>query len=287
MFSGCSNLTQLDVSHFDTSTVSSTYIGIVTGGMSHMFSDCSSLTELDVSHFDTSNVVLMSYMFNNCSGLKSLDISNFKTGNTIKMDGMFSGCSGLSELDVSKFDTAQVKSMAVMFYGCSGLLELNVSNFNTSNVTDMGSMFSGCESLQTLDVSNFNTSSVTVIELHVFWMQWTVGVGRQSLWLIQVMYMISMFSGCKGLQTLDISGFSFNESVIFPMYLKRLSLGLKTEFYHAQMGGSSISIYNKHRFENMTDSDISWYKNLICTPYVITPNVTEGGTVTYSGKIWK
>lgn len=284
MFSGCSNLTQLDVSHFDTSTVSSTYIGIVTGGMSHMFSDCSSLTELDVSHFDTSNVVLMSYMFNNCSGLKSLDISNFKTGNTIKMDGMFYGCSGLSELDVSKFDTAQVKSMAVMFYGCSGLSELNVSNFNTSNVTDMGSMFSGCESLQTLDVSNFNTSSVTVMSFMFSGCSGLLELDVSRFDTSQVMYMTSMFSGCKGLQTLDISSFNFNEKCYFPNVFEGCSLGLKTEVYHAQMGGSSISIYNKHRFENMTDSDISWYKNLICTPYVITPNVTEGGTVTYSGK---
>lgn len=50
MFSGCSSLTTLDLSNFDTSNVMY---------MSRMFSDCFRLTTLDVSHFDTSNVTSM------------------------------------------------------------------------------------------------------------------------------------------------------------------------------------------------------------------------------------
>ena len=45
MFNGCSRLTSLDVSKFDTSKVTD---------MGSMFSECSSLTSLDLSNFDTS-----------------------------------------------------------------------------------------------------------------------------------------------------------------------------------------------------------------------------------------
>ena len=63
MFRESNNLTNLDVSHFDTSNVTNMY---------GMFSGCQNLTNLDVSGFDTSNVRNMSNMFNNCSSLKSI-----------------------------------------------------------------------------------------------------------------------------------------------------------------------------------------------------------------------
>ena len=46
-----------------------------------MFSGCSNLKELDVSSFDTSRVVDMSFMFQSLSYLNKLDVSNFKTDN--------------------------------------------------------------------------------------------------------------------------------------------------------------------------------------------------------------
>ena len=53
MFDGCRSLTSLDLSHFDTSQVTS---------MGSMFDGCSSLTSLDLSHFDTSQVTSMGSM---------------------------------------------------------------------------------------------------------------------------------------------------------------------------------------------------------------------------------
>lgn len=72
-----------------------------------MFSGCSSLTSLDVSNFNTEKA-LMTGMFRGCSSLKSLDVRNFTHGG----DGMFSGCSNLSTIicddswggDASMFD---------------------------------------------------------------------------------------------------------------------------------------------------------------------------------------
>ena len=49
--------------------------------MSYMFTNCTNLTFLDISHFDTSKVVKMEYMFKNCESLLSIDLSNFELSN--------------------------------------------------------------------------------------------------------------------------------------------------------------------------------------------------------------
>ncbi len=152
MFSGCSSLTSLDVSGFNTSHVTTMYM---------MFSNCSSLTSLDVSHFDTGNVRDMEAMFSNCLSLTSLDVSHFDTGNVRDMETMFSDCSSLTSLDVSKFDTSKVQSMKFMFYGCSSLTSLDVSHFDTGNVHSMDLMFYECKYMRTLNIGNMDLSGLT------------------------------------------------------------------------------------------------------------------------------
>ena len=152
MFSYCSKLTSLDVSNFDTSSVTN---------MAYMFRSCSSLTSLDVSNFDTSSVTNMNLMFCSCSGLTSLDVSNFDTSNVTDMYGMFYDCSGLTSLDVSNFNTSNVTNMDSMFGSCSKLTSLDVSCWDTSKVTNMGYMFNGCQGLTSLNLSGWNLSKVT------------------------------------------------------------------------------------------------------------------------------
>ena len=152
MFYNCSSLTSLDLSNFNTSNVTN---------MQSMFSGCSSLTSLDLSAFNTSKVTDMYCMFQNCSSLTSLDLSSFDTSKVTKMQGMFGGCSSLTSLDLSNFNTSNVTSMSAMFSSCSSLTSLDIGSFNTSKVTDMSRMFYGCSLLTNLDLSSFNTSSVT------------------------------------------------------------------------------------------------------------------------------
>ena len=151
MFRACSNLTNLDLSNFDTSKVTR---------MDWMFSNCLSLTTLDVSNFDTSNVTSMQMMFNYCSDLTTLDLSNFNTSKVTNMDSMFYGCSKLTNLDVSDFDTSNVTDMDTMFHSCSSLTTLDLSSFDTSNVTDMYAMFYNCLNLA-LNCSHWNVDKVT------------------------------------------------------------------------------------------------------------------------------
>ena len=61
-----------------------------------MFVNCSSLTKLDLSGFDTQSVSSMAYMFLNCSKLVSIFVSDsFKTTSVIRSVGMFDGCDSL------------------------------------------------------------------------------------------------------------------------------------------------------------------------------------------------
>ena len=119
-----------------------------------MFSGCSRLTNLDVSNFNTANVTRMDDMFSGCSSLTNLDVSKFNTANVTNMNGMFKVCSGLTKLDVSNFNTAKVTDMALMFYSCSGLTSLTFGeNFTTASCTSYGliPMFYGCSRLRYLD----------------------------------------------------------------------------------------------------------------------------------------
>ena len=88
MFYGCSGLTTLDVSSFNTNKVTNMY---------GMFGRCSGLTTLDVSNFDTSKVTNMQYMFTMCTKLKTIYVKQYDgTTNTgwttsavTSSDGMF------------------------------------------------------------------------------------------------------------------------------------------------------------------------------------------------------
>ena len=148
MFSGCSGLTSLNLSNFNTS-------GVTT--MSSMFNYCKGLTSLNLSNFNTSGVTTMGAMFNNCSGLTSLNLSNFNTSEVTIMGSMFYGCSGLTSLNLSNFDTSGVTNMNSMFGYCEGLTSLNLSNFDTSNVTGMSNMFRHCSGLTSLDIRSFSS----------------------------------------------------------------------------------------------------------------------------------
>ena len=140
MFSGCYDLTQLDVSNFNTQKVED---------MSDMFVSCMALKSLNVSNFDTQKVKDMSNMFYNCYRLTSLDVSNFNTQKVENMSYMFSNFNSLTSLDLSNFDTKEVTDMSSMFWNSSALTTIYVSDkFVTTKVSSGADMFKGCASLK-------------------------------------------------------------------------------------------------------------------------------------------
>ena len=198
MFNGCSALTSLDLTNFNTAKVTH---------MNNMFEGCSALTTIYASDkFVTDNVSNGSDMFTGCKSLK--DYSDSKTDHTFAncgMDGYFTpgGC-GYAEFDnatgtlsfrykgvkpegaydlnvggsdpewktlgtnVNKvvfdasFANARPTSCYYWFCGCSKLTDIEgIENLNTENVTNMNSMFDRCSALTLLDLTNFNTAKVS------------------------------------------------------------------------------------------------------------------------------
>ena len=152
MFRKCSNITEINLSNFNTSHVTA---------MNNMFAFCSSLISLDLSNIDTNHVTRIFAMFYGCISLTSLNLSNFDTSKVKNMQNMFYNCSSLTSLDLSNFKTTIVKNMQYMFYNCSSLTSLNLSNFDTSQVTNIHDMFNGCEKLEYINLNNFNESKLS------------------------------------------------------------------------------------------------------------------------------
>lgn len=69
-----------------------------------MFDECSDITEINVSNFDSSKVTHLGAMFRKCSSLKSLDLSNFITSQNPKTNNIFEGCSSLEYLKLDNVE---------------------------------------------------------------------------------------------------------------------------------------------------------------------------------------
>ena len=102
--------------------------------MRSMFQGCSNLTELDVRHFDTSMVTDMSAMFCTCSKLTTLDVSHFDTSRVSRMDYMFCECASPLELDLSSWDVSNVGTMYQMFFKFSWMGSVDLTGWDVSNV---------------------------------------------------------------------------------------------------------------------------------------------------------
>ena len=207
MFFGCSSLTNINLSSFNSENVTN---------MSEMFLGCSSLINLDFSNFNTENVTNMGWVFSGCSSLKNLNLSNFKTQDVIIMNSMFEECSSLINIDLSNFNTEKVTEMICMFHRCSSLINIDLSNFNTENVNNMNGMFLGCSSLINIDLSNFNTEKVTSMYYMFGGCSSLKNIDLSNFRTHNVINMQGMFLGCSSLIDLDLS--NFNTENVFNMH---------------------------------------------------------------------
>ena len=239
MFSNCSSLTSLDVTHFNTANVTN---------MGNMFSSCSSLTSLDVTHFNTAKVTNMGSMFSSCSSLASLDVTHFNTANVTNMSHMFCHCSSLTSLDVAHFNTAKVTDMKFMFSSCSSLISLDVTHFNTANVTHMNNMFSTCSKLTSLDVTNFNTANVTDMSFMFCNCVALTSLDVTNFNTANVTGMTRMFLGCSSLTSLDVRNFNTAKvtdmSYMFSSCVALTTIYASSKFVTTQVSNSRFMFFN-------------------------------------------
>ena len=135
-----------------------------------MFNGCSSLTSLDLSNFNTSEVASMYSMFNNCNSLTTLNLHKFNTSNVTNMENMFYGCSNLTSLDLSSFNTSEVTNMISMFYDDSALTTIYVgSQWDISDLTpyDGNNMFTGCTQLKGENGTTYDEDNIGIEYAHI------------------------------------------------------------------------------------------------------------------------
>ena len=117
-------ITNIDKSVSGQATV--TCNGSVTD-MNGIFSGCCNLTSIDLSGFDTSKVTEMAGMFYECERLTELDLSNFDTSKIKDMQNMFYGCSNLTSIK-GIIDMKSCTQYDDMFYGCFNLKDVKIKN---------------------------------------------------------------------------------------------------------------------------------------------------------------
>ena len=122
LFNGCESLKEIKgLEKIKTNNVTE---------MALMFQNCHNITQLNLSNFDTSRVQDMRFMFNNCKNLKEIEgLNNFNTGNVTNMKAMFQLCPNLENLDLSNFDVKKVQDMEFMFFKCGNLRNINLDKF--------------------------------------------------------------------------------------------------------------------------------------------------------------
>ena len=152
------------------------------------------------------------YGFANCINLNEVSGENLTTENTLKnvtsMENMFRECNNLSVFDATKFDVSKIRNMMYVFCGCNSITELDLSTWDTSNATDMRYMFCGCVNLKQLKLNGkFNTQNVQRMNAIFSECRNLTSLDLSGFNTSNVISFDSMFANCIGLAELDVSNF--------------------------------------------------------------------------------
>ena len=140
-----------------------------------MFFDCSEITEIDMTKFDTSLVTDMSFMFAYCSSLKYLNVSNFDTTKVKTFENMFVQCTSLLSINLESFTNPSATSLYRMFYDCINLEYINLKNFEEKENLNIDEMFYNIPQnaviclLSCPPPTNFTISEISTSEVIISW----------------------------------------------------------------------------------------------------------------------
>jgi surface protein len=88
-----------------------------------MLFGCTKLTSLDLSSWNTSNVINMVSMFQSCFELKSVNLSGWNINDYVSLLAMFAGCGNLTTIYATpSWDAENVTYSNNMFQGCTKLV---------------------------------------------------------------------------------------------------------------------------------------------------------------------
>ena len=308
MFNGCSALTSLDLTNFNTAKVTH---------MNNMFEGCSALTTIYASNkFVTDNVSNGSDMFTGCKSLK--DYSDSKTDHTYAnygTTGYFTPVFDYAEFDnatgtltfrrgLSKpegaydlnegnikpgwltqkeniykvvfdasFANARPTSCCLWFADCFYLTEIEgIENLNTEKVTNMGSMFSGCSALTSLDVSNFNTQNVKNMNGMFCDCSNLTSLDLTNFNTAKVTNMGNMFLGCSNLTSLDLT--NFNTAKVTDMHFMFKGCSALTSLDLTNFNTAEVRDMNRMFY--MLDKSSTALTTIYVSDNFVTTNVQNG-----------
>ena len=253
MFYNCSTLTSLDLSNFNTEKVES---------MMGMFFSCSALTSLDLSNFNTKKVRYMNSMFNACSALTTIYAGDkFVTTKVENGSYMFSGCTNLKGFDSSMIDHKKANCGTDGYFtpGCAyaefdnatGTLTFRYKGVKPAEAYDLNvkSNNPGWNAQKrnikkvVFDASFANARPTSCCLWFADCFYLTEIEGIENLNTEKVTNMVSMFSGCFALTSLDVSNFNTQN-------VEDMSIMFE---YCSALSSLDLSKFNTANVKNMED----------------------------------
>ena len=253
MFLNCSVLSSLTLSNFNTEKVES---------MGNMFEGCSALTSLDLSNFNTKKVRYMASMFRACSALTTIYASdNFKTGQVTNSTGMFYGCKNLKGYDSSMIDHKKANCGTDGYFtpGCAyaefdnatrtltfrykGVKPAEAYDLNVKSNNPGWNAQKGNIKKVVFDASFANARPTSCCLWFADCFYLTEIEGIENLNTEKVTNMVSMFSGCSALTSLDVSNFNTQN-------VEDMSIMFE---YCSALSSLDLSKFNTANVKNMED----------------------------------
>ncbi len=265
-----SQLTSLDLSHFDTSKVQEIDYFIKTNV----------LTDVNLSGFNLNKVVYLQRFIYDSSRLTNINLTNVDISKTKSISYFISNCTGLETLDVSSINPESAFDFIYAFQGDTSLKSITFGAFTPGKdskvkaLVRLNAMFNNCRSLTSIDFGTFDmpakrtyynsngaeTTSDARYEYANFFMNCkslTTILNFDKLFLHHVnagaWIEKSMFEGCESLESVD---FGFMTGYIGGMSIFKGCTSLKS-IDLGQMGTAFSPTNGNHKygfqsFENST-----------------------------------
>ncbi len=167
MFSGSSSSEEgankftkiIGIENFNTSNVTN---------MQSMFFACSNLTELNLSRWDTSKVEDMSEMFSGwqyspSTAITTLDLSNFDLSSVKTMKRMFEWANRLTTIKLGKNKATKLEDTSKMFEWANGPKNIDLSNLKIDASVNTYKMFNGSINSNTAVIVDSETTKQYIL----------------------------------------------------------------------------------------------------------------------------
>ena len=151
LFYGCSSLVSMDLSAWDTSSVTNA---------SYLFANCTSLQDVQLhwDQTDTQNFITIQNMFQKCKSLVSMEdsgVEDWVLPNVTEARSFFWQCTNLQTVDLSKWNPQNIVNLQFFFYECHNLQSFRMEGWNVPTLKSLQQTFANCYQLEVIDLSSW------------------------------------------------------------------------------------------------------------------------------------